>query len=64
MKVKLRLYTVRIQSVLRANTMLECSLDNGALGQSNSHLSYLLPYLFDLRRPSKYATLGHFAHKL
>ncbi len=21
-----------------------------------------LPYLFDLRRPSKYATFGHFAH--
>ncbi len=22
----------------------------------------LLPYLLDLRRPSKYTTLGHFAH--
>ncbi len=25
-------------------------------------IRYTVPYLFDLRRPSKYATLGHFAH--
>ncbi len=44
MKVKLRLYTVRIQSVLRANTVLECSLDNGALGQSSQTIVTSLIY--------------------